>query len=173
MASAGLGCSPSSHPWPVDCPPSAPARAEPLRHADLECLAGRYDVTLVVLSYGPGSPSRRGHLELAPTDTLRRYYIQTIGGYKRYGMRPLAGQFRAANDPLRRVEDAEVEDGVLYIGCRRCMDASPGELRLLATTPTVVWGLWYNPQSGLESVTDSLGKPLPNPAGHFCMRRVD
>ena len=88
-------------------------------------------------------------------------------------MRLLAGRFRYASDSLRLVEEAEVEDGVLFVGCRRCMDGSPDELRLLAATPTDVWGLWYNPQSGIERVIDSSGSPLPNPAGHFCMRRVE
>jgi hypothetical protein len=126
----------------------------------------------VALSYGRQRSFWRGDLSLAPTDTLQRYYIQTIRGWLRHGERPLAGRFSYANDSLRRGEDAEVEDGVLFLGCRRCMDASPDELRLLAATPTEVWGLWYNPQSSLERVTDSAGNPLPNPAGHFCMRRL-
>jgi hypothetical protein len=173
LVCTGQGCSQTSQPWPVDCPPSAPAQAQPIRDGKIEELAGRYEVTLIPLSYGPKAPLWRGHLELATTDTLHRYYIETIGGYKRHGLRPLAGQFRHAHDPVRLVEEAEVEDGILFLGCRRCADGSPHELRLLAATPTTVWGLWYNPQSGIERVIDSLGNPLPNPAGHFCMRRVE
>jgi hypothetical protein len=171
-ASVGQGCASSPHPWPVDCPPAAPTQAQPIRGNDLEYLAGRYEVTLVALSYGSPSSWWRGRLELTPTDSLRRYYIETIGGPKLQGMRPLAGHFRPAGDSLRPGWDAEVEEGILYLGCRRCSDASPDELRLLAATPTMVWGLWYNPQSSFQVVQDSLGRPLPMPAGQFCLRRV-
>jgi hypothetical protein len=102
---------------------------------------------------------------LAATDTLRRYYIQTLRGYVKRGLRPLAGQCRYVADSLGRSEEAEVEDGVLFLGCRLCMDASPDELRLLARTPERVWWLWENPQSGIERVADSPGNWLPNPAG--------
>jgi hypothetical protein len=139
----------------------------------VETLAGGYEVIQVALSYGEHASYWRGHLELVPADSLRRYYIETIAGPKLYGYRPLVGQFRYASDSLRRVEEAEVEQGVLYIGCRRCADGSPDELRLVAATAGRVWGTWYNPQSGIEIVIDSLGRPLPNPAGHFCMRRTD
>lgn len=138
----------------------------------MEALAGSYEVTQVALPYGPHPAYWRGHLELLPADSLRRYYIETIGGPKRHGFRPLVGQYRYAGDSLRQVEEAEVEGGVLYLGCRRCADASPDELRLIAATTTAVWGTWYNPQTGIDRAMDSLGQPLPNPAGHFCMRRV-
>jgi hypothetical protein len=103
---------------------------------------------------------------------MQRFYIQTIRGYVKRGERPLAGQYSNADDPMRRVEEAELEDGVLFLGCRRCMDGSPYQLRLLAQTPTIVWGLWENPQSGFERLADSAGNELPNPAGYFCLRRV-
>jgi len=118
-----------------------------------------------MLSHGPKPSYWRGHLELAATDTLRRYYIQTLRGYVKRGLRPLAGQCRYVADSLGRSEEAEVEDGVLFLGCRLCMDASPDELRLLARTPERVWWLWENPQSGIERVADSPGNWLPNPAG--------
>ena len=157
----------------MDCPPSAPTRAEPIREGNIEMLAGRYEVTQVALSYGPRPAYWHGYLELTLTDSLRRYYIETIGGPKRHGYRPLAGQFRFARDSSRLSEEAEVEGAILYLGCRLCADGSPDELRLLAMTPREGWGLWYHPQSGIEVVMDSLGNRLPHPAGHFCMRRVE
>ena len=173
VACGGLGCSPRTQPWPMDCPPSAPSGSRPVESDELESLAGRYEVILVSLSHGSRPSFWRGHLDLAATDTLQRYYIRTIRGYVRRGLRPLAGRFRYATDSLGRAEEAEVEDGVLFLGCRECTDASPDVLRLLAQTPAQVWGLWENPQSGIEHVADSARNWLPNPAGHFCLRRVD
>lgn len=135
-------------------------------------MAGRYELTVVSLSQGPRPSYWHGNLELTPTDTLQRYYVQTIRGYVKRGMRPLAGQFRYAADTLGRTEEAEVEDGVLYLGCRECMDGSPDRLRPLAQTDAEVWGLWENPQDGFVRVADSAGNWLPNPAGHFCLRRI-
>jgi hypothetical protein len=157
--------------WPVDCPPIAPAGSRPVNDIDVESLAGRYEVTLVTLSYGPSYWG--GELDLAQTDTLQRFYIQTIRGYVKRGMRPLAGHFYYAADSLHRAEVAEVEDGMLFLGCRSCMDASPDRLRLLAQTPKQVWGLWENQETGIDRLADSAGKPIPNPAGYFCLKRVD
>src|SRR3954470_12018722 len=106
-------------PWPVDCPPAVPAGSGPVKSEKVESLAGRYEVTLVSLSFGPSY--WRGHLDLQPTDTLRRYYVQTIRGYIKQGERPLAGHFRSESDATGAAEDAEVEEGVLFLGCRRCM----------------------------------------------------
>jgi hypothetical protein len=157
-------------PWPVDCPPAAPAGSGPVESEKIESLAGRYQVTLVSLSYGPSH--WRGRLDLEPTDTLRRYYVQTIRGYIKRGVRPLAGHFRSEGDTTRAPEDAEVENGVLFLGCRNCMDGSPYQLRLVAQTPDEVWGLWENPETGFEQLTDSAGHLIPNPAGYFCLRRT-
>ena len=60
---------------------------------------------------------------------------------------------------------------MLYIGCHNCADAPPNELRLLAQTPDLVWGLWENPQTGIDRVGRAPGDWLPNPAGYFCLRR--
>jgi hypothetical protein len=157
--------------WPAECSPTAPAAAKPVEPADLEGLAGSYAVTFVMLSHGPTPLSWGGRLELTVTDTLQRYYVRTIRGYVKRGFRPLAGRFRYAADTLDRREEAEVEDGVLYIGCRNCADASPNELRLLAQNPGLVWGLWENPQTGIDRVGRAPGDWLPNPAGYFFLRR--
>jgi hypothetical protein len=157
-------------PWPVDCPPAAPAGSGPVESEKVESLAGGYEVTLVSLSYGLSH--WRGHLDLEPTDTLRRYYVQTIRGYIKRGMRPLAGHFRSEGDGAWAPEDAEVEDGVLFLGCRHCMDGSPYQLRLVAQTPDKIWGLWENPETGFVQLTDSAGHTIPNPAGYFCLRRT-
>jgi hypothetical protein len=150
MAFLASSCSAHTQPWPTDCPPAAPVRARPLRGDSVESLAGRHEVTLVTLSYGSRPSYQRGHLELAATDTLQRYFIQTIRGYVRSGMRPLAGQFSFADDSLRRAEEAEVEDGVLFVGCRRCADGSPDELRLLAASPSEVWACGTIPKRALR-----------------------
>jgi hypothetical protein len=169
-ACSGPGHSSSAQPWPADCPPTAPRGSKPIEDSDVESLRGHYKVTLVSLSQGPYSWT--GSLHLVPTDTLRRFYVQTLRGYVKRGERPLAGEYRDGGDSLPRVDEAEVEDGVLFLGCRRCMDGSPYRLRLLAQTSTIVWGLWEDPQSGIERVADSGGQALPNPAGYFCLTRV-
>jgi hypothetical protein len=169
-ACAGSGRHQKQEPLPADCPPAAPAGSGPVESEKVESLAGRYRVTFVSLSYGPSY--WRGHLDLEPTDTLRRYYVQTIRGYIKRGMRPLAGHFRSDGDSVRAPEDAEVEDGVLFLGCRYCMDGSPDRLRLVAQTPEKVWGIWENPETGFVQLTDSTGHAIPNPAGYFCLRRI-
>jgi hypothetical protein len=168
------GCAGRQHaitPWPTECSPTAPAEARPVEPKDVEALAGRYTVTLVLLSHGPEPVSWDGHLDLSITDTLKRYYVQTLRGYVKRGYRPLAGHFRFVADSLHRAEEVEVEGNVLYLGCRDCMDASPDELRLLAQAPGLVWGLWENPQSGNVRVARGPDDWLPNPAGYYCMRR--
>jgi hypothetical protein len=157
--------------WPVDCPPTASADTRPVEPDAVEPLAGKYTATFVLLSHGPRPYSWRGQLELAVTDTLQRYYVQTSRGYVKRGFRPLAGTFSSSADTLGRVEEAEVEGDVLYLGCRNCADASPNELRLLAYSPGLIWGLWENRQSGDVRVARGPGDWLPNPAGYFCLRR--
>ena len=73
--------------------------------------------------------------------------------------------------PLMRKSFVGCQDGVLYIGCRNRADASPNELWLLARGPGLVWGLWQNPQTGIERVGRAPGDWLPNPAGYYCLRR--
>jgi len=38
------------------------------------------------------------------------------------------------------------------------MDGSAYQLRLVAQTPEKVWGVWENPETGFEQLTDSAGR---------------
>jgi len=67
----------------------------------------------------------------------------------------------------------EADGPIIYLGCRDCMDEmSRDVLRIAAVNERGIWGLWNNYQTGIGIVVDSLGHPLPNPAGYFCAERI-
>jgi hypothetical protein len=59
----------------------------------------------------------------------------------------------------------------MYVGCRRCLDASPLEYRIIAVTAQEFWGYWIDAQTGIDRAFDPSGRRVPNPAGHYCARR--
>ena len=70
-------------------------------------------------------------------------------------------------------DTAEVVSGRLYLGCHGCLDAAAYDLRIIAVTPNEFWGIWEVPINGSGTVlTDSANRVLPNPAGHYCARRL-
>jgi hypothetical protein len=167
-------CHAQTVPWPVGCPPTAPSGARIIASDSVAQLAGTYDLVMVGLSRGAPAWITRGRFNLSVADTLYRYWVWTIRGSIRRGDRPLVGKvafFDSAGAP-GPPEPADVEDGVLYLGCRQCTDASPLELRLIAETPVWIWGLWEDEQTGIGRLIDASGNWAPNPAGYFCARRL-
>jgi hypothetical protein len=68
-------------------------------------------------------------------------------------------------------QPAEVDDGVLYLGCRDCADASPDVLQVRRVSAAGFWGPWRNFQSGIGIAVDASGARLPDPVGLFCAIR--
>jgi len=158
----------------VDCPPTAPAGAHAVDSDSVTHLAGGYDLVLVGLSAGAPARVTRFRVNLTVADTLYRYWIPTIRGSIRKGDRPLAGTvaFIDSAGVPQRPDPADVEDGVLYLGCRQCTDASPLQLHLIAETPAWLWGLWEDKQTGIGRLIDASRNWAPNPAGYFCAQRL-
>jgi hypothetical protein len=171
------GSAPRPAPTAVDCPELAPAGARPYDYSDdtkAPELAGTYALTMVTTSAG-GQPlfiTRR--LWLSPTDSAH----QSVG----LAYRPLAGVISWDDTTSRRPalgstpslgDTVEVVSGRLYLGCRQCLDQGPTELRIIAVTSSEFWGIWEDPMYGSGTVlTDSINRVLPNPAGHYCARRL-
>ena len=160
---------------PQQCAPLAPAGAAPLEADSVEHLAGAFDMYQVWLS----SRQRTIHyrLELIPSDSLTRFYEDRGLLRIRRGDRPLMGTLRLL-DPPRPKEfgpwsaGVVLEGATLYVGCRGCNDANPTQYLLIAQTPTLLWGLWENFQTGIDYLAHPDGSRAPNPAGYFCMRRA-
>lgn len=74
-------------------------------------------------------------------------------------------------DSVVNRDTVQAENDRLYVGCRRCFDASPLEYRIIAVTPQEFWGYWIDPQTGISTVFDSSGRLVPDPAGQYCARR--
>ena len=162
---------PPPAPPPADCSRSAPPGAATFDSASVGRLAGSYTLISVTTARGYGGGVDRGRLRLSANDTLARFYVGTIrGDYRRSGDRPLAGAYEA---PGRRYRDtAVVGGGVLFVGCRECMDASPTHYRIEAAGPAGFWGRWENYQTGGIVAVDARGRRLSNPSGYFCALRV-
>jgi hypothetical protein len=155
--------------WTERCDATPPANVVPLTPDRLPLMVGSFRVTLVTTSY-KASPMR-SEVELFAVDSTTRLRA----GQPRVGRRPRADVRLIGVDYWNRqspADAAEWDDGVLFLGCRDCFDASPHKLRVGAVTEDGFWGWWVNEQSGTVRVVDRHGAPTPNPAGYFCARRV-
>lgn len=164
-----IGCVAPS-PVPEECP-RAFETAEPLDSVPLERIMGTYEVDMVPTSYGltrMGAPAR---LILAPPESLRLYFPNEY--------RPPAGGLTPVIAGLYRPDGAagtsvvEYDAGILYMGCRNCLDGSPDRFRVEQVAATGFWGHWDNPQTGIWRIVDTAGRPLPSPSGIYCAVRDD
>ena len=110
-------------------------------------------------------------LQLAVVDSANRVAAArpTVGRVRRRNLQ-LTGSIRAGTG--RDSAHAEVDDGVLYLGCRDCTDASPEVLRITAMTERGFFGTWRDYQTGIGRVIYTpIGQRSPAPAGYFCAWR--
>lgn len=71
-----------------------------------------------------------------------------------------------------RAATAEVDDGVLYLGCRDCFDGSPTRIHVTGMSHDRVWGTWRDGQTGFVQIVDPITEqPLTELAGPFCAVR--
>jgi hypothetical protein len=160
-------------PVPEECP-QALVNARPFDPGYIEELAGTYEVRVVPTSYGTTRAVTRAALLLAVPDTLRRYFPEHFRGERALLGQRLAGLWRYAGaDSSATREEVSFEAGVLYIGCRLCLDASPDQFQIEHVARTGFWGHWENPLIGLWVIVDSAGRELPKPSGFYCAIRVD
>jgi hypothetical protein len=63
--------------------------------------------------------------------------------------------------------------GVLHVGCYPCLDGAVSLYRIVAASPSGLWGLWEPPiNENLMRLSDTrTGRDLPYPAGLFCALR--
>ena len=144
------------------CTMTPPAGTSRMRPADIAMLTGEFEVTLLTTSGAierPGAP-----LTLRLADSAER----AVAGQRRIGFTQ-----RTALQLTGRVENqpAEVDDGVLYLGCRDCTDASPSVLEITRVSRAGFWGTWRDFQTGIGVAVDARGARLPDPAGRFCAIR--
>lgn len=71
------------------------------------------------------------------------------------------------------IRDVELDAGVLHLGSRDAMDASPTMFRIDRVWAGGFAGRWHNDQTGIGRAIDSAGHWLPNPGGYYCAVRID
>jgi len=146
-----------------------PANAEPYSVDRVPWMVGSFRLTLVRTSFDTTSWSAELNLVAIDSATRARAREQRLGHWPRRDFRLGGVRFW---DRRRSHESVELDDGILYLGCRDCNDGSPDKLRIRAVTENGFWGSWVNDQSGLARVLDRNGALAPNPAGYFCARRI-
>jgi len=128
----------------------------------------------VPTSYGTTRKATRAGLLLATPDTLRRYFPEHFRGTHALLGQRVAGLWRQKGaDSSSWLEEVSLDAGVLYVGCRSCLDASPDQFQIEHVAPIGFWGRWENPLTGLWVIVDSAGRELPKPSGFYCAIRAD
>jgi len=156
------------------CRPEPPAGAGPLTPERAPWLAGRFRLITVTTSQGRAyRHAAETGLTLRMADSLERAAATARGvGHAPRRALQFVGRWRWAPDSEAQQPDlAEVDAGVLYLGCRDCLDGSPWHLQITAVSPAGFWGTWRDYQTGTVRAVDGRGRELPDPAGFFCAVR--
>lgn len=171
---AVAGCARASAPAPAAADCSA-VTAEPLRldSGMVAMMPGEFRLVQVATSFDTREYlQQEGRLTLRlPDSTERREAAVRTFGHRPRARLQLLGMWRTSRDSLR-TSPAEVDGGVLFLGCRDCLDASPDVLVIRELTGDGFRGSWRDYQTGLGRVVDQRGRLLPDPAGHFCAFRI-
>lgn len=112
--------------------------------------------------------SQRLHLVRPDSATIARSRVRGLGHYPRAALQ-LVGH--ASIKGFAQQDKAEFDAGILYIGCRDCMDASPTIHRILEVSAGGFRGTWQDNMTGIAVMVDQMGRRLPNPQGYFCAER--
>jgi hypothetical protein len=178
---AALSCAPgpfAAKRTRCDVPPTQ--ALVPFAPRTAEALAGEYRLVLVS-QVGPRSgKSSSGDLHLARNDTLHRYYLNALGGWRRRGDRPLYGwaelrgdvglatagtplESRGSDQPGVATDlDSLVEGFRLRLGYRLMFDGGWNELKVTRVSHSGFAGRWES----------SVGMTNYRAAGYFCAERV-
>ena len=165
------------------CPPAAARR--PFDAQQANALVGEFDL-VVVWSQGRAQPaSRSGLLHLELSDSLFRYYQQSLvtGRWLRSrSERPLSGWTEASFQPLAETTSRDphspgvyfsTADTTLYVGVRpRVTDEGSDMLRVLWVVPDGFGGS-FTPDMGIAVIVDTLTERIVPQGGYFCARRRD
>jgi hypothetical protein len=145
-----------------------------LDSARLAQLPGRYDLTVVTTAKGHPRTIRRGTLDLAENDTTSRYYLQFITRRVRRGDRVLAGNVLFQGD--EHGDTITVDQSGMNVGACQFAYCTDGPVSRYRITRVESWGYggkWLTDEWATNFVPiDKTGRFLPNPSGHFCMRRT-
>ena len=149
-------------------------RASQNRSIDPSQLAGTFRLAQI---WTEAAAARRSDsvsystLQLAIVDSARRAgaLVRSLGHQPRRDLQ-LIGTVRARVG--HRAEPAEVDAGILYLGCRDCTDASPEVLVISVTTEEGFTGTWRDYQTGIGHLIDTrTGQLSADPGGYFCAWR--
>jgi hypothetical protein len=161
------------------CPELAPAGArpyEPWGHTRPGDLNGAYSLTLVTTSAGDRPIYRTMRLWLAAVDSAHTHVgrdYRSLAGVVTWDDTARSRPRLTYGAPGSTADTAEVVGSRLYLGCHDCLDGAPYELRIIAVTSNEFWGIWEMAMNGSGFVLkDSTDRTLPNPAGHYCARRL-
>jgi hypothetical protein len=127
-------------------------------------LLGTYELTTVYTSQGGEPFPVTGRLTLSPPEVRRGQERMRVAPW------PVAGFYLSADSGSSR-EGVVVKGDVMYRP-DLCLDCSPVLYQLEWVTDSGFGGTWEDRQTGLYRVYDSTGREPPNPAGHYCARRV-
>jgi hypothetical protein len=144
-------------------------------------LTGSFRLVLVATSRGASKAPWGGTLTLQAHDSLRRYrFVQRQIGHAP-GQRPLWGWIDSSTvheSWARRIASRDPDypgvewiGGGLALGWFDSMDGVTTDLTVTHLGPTGFWGRWSS-SGGIELLTDSAGRPIPDPAGYFCALRI-
>lgn len=162
----------ASAPAAADC---GAVTAEPLRldSVIVATMPGEYRLVQVTTSYDTRAyPRNESRLTLRLPDSTERRdaAVRKLGHSPRFNLQ-LLGTWRPRGDSGRAYA-AEVDGGVLFLGCRDCLDASPDVLVIRELSGVGFRGSWRDYQTGMARVVDQRGRLLPDPAGYFCAYRI-
>jgi hypothetical protein len=127
-------------------------------------LLGTYELTTVYTSQGGRPYLMTGTLTLSSPEHRPRQERPRVAAW------PVAGRYMPSESGSS-AQGVVVEGEILY-RCYICLDISPVLYRLTWVTDSAFGGTWEDRQTGISRVYDSTGRELPNPAGHYCARRV-
>jgi hypothetical protein len=127
-------------------------------------LLGTYELTTVYTSQGGRPYPMTGKLTLSPPEQRPRQQRPRVAAW------PVAGSYLPSDSGSSK--EGVVVKGVVLYRKDLCLDCSPVLYQLTWMTDSAFGGTWEDRQTGLYRVYDSTGRELPNPAGHYCARRV-
>lgn len=162
MSACFAGTSQSTAPV---CRPDSEIEAELPSALNLEHLSGRFRIWLHLAS-NPDSSVLYGDMFLqSPTPEERSsadWRWRSTADLQLIGNMHWLGTLKVP---------AELDAGVLYLGCRFCYDGTPTELTVARSSAAGFWGSWKN-DFRARDVEWRTGQPAPDPIGTFCAMRL-
>lgn len=172
---AAAGCAhhadaPLASAAPCDSIP--PHSAVPYTRDLAPMLVGRFQLTAYNTTDGPvSSVTKIVALRLADSIERAASKVKTLAHAPNRDLQ-LVDAHLSEPDTIPGPRSVQVDDGLLLLGCRDCLDGIIVVYRIAAVSPSGFWGTWKDPQTGIGQIVDKQGHPLPDPAGFFCAIRA-